>query len=86
MSKTAMIRARIEPSLKDEVEKLFQRLGLTATSAINLFYRQVKLSKGLPFDVKVPNKTTRKTFEKTDKGADLTRYKNLEDMFKDVGM
>lgn len=82
MSKTAMIRARIEPSLKKEVEKLFHRLGLTATAAINLFYRQVKLIKGLPFQVKIPNKTTFKTFEKTDQGLDLIHYKNLKDMFR----
>jgi hypothetical protein len=39
MSKTATIRARIEPNLKEDVEKLFKKMGLTTTEAINLFYR-----------------------------------------------
>ncbi|MFZ5806573.1 MAG: type II toxin-antitoxin system RelB/DinJ family antitoxin [Verrucomicrobiota bacterium] len=82
MAKSATIRARIEPSLKEEVEHLFNHLGLSVTSAINLFYRQVKLRKGLPFDVEILNAKTRKTFEKTDKGKELIRYKNLDQLSK----
>ena len=48
-----MIRARTEPDLKSDVEGIFQELGLSATEAINLFYRQVRLKKGLPFDVRM---------------------------------
>jgi DNA-damage-inducible protein J len=58
MAKTATVRARIEPLLKQDVEKLFKEMGLTTTEAINLFYRQVKLRNGLPFSVVIPNKTT----------------------------
>ncbi len=60
MAKNATIRARIEPELKAEVEKLFKELGLSTTEAINLFYRQVKLRNGLPFNVVIANKTTEK--------------------------
>ena len=73
MSKTGTIRARIEPELKRDVEKLFYQIGLTTSQALNLFYRQVKLRRGLPFDVVVPNKTTEKVFRDTDakKGVNL---------------
>jgi len=54
MQKSAMIRARIEPVLKNKAEKLLERLGLNATEAITLFYRQVLLQDGLPFEVIVP--------------------------------
>ena len=50
MAKTAMIRARVEPELKQEAEKVFTKLGLTATEAIRLFYRQTALHNGLPFE------------------------------------
>src|SRR3990172_9340101 len=53
MARTAMIRARPEPDMKSDVEGIFQELGLSATEAINLFYRQVRLKKGLPFDVRM---------------------------------
>ena len=54
MARTAMIRARVEPGLKESVDGLFHRLGLNATQAIELFYRQVQLQQGLPFEVKIP--------------------------------
>ncbi|NTU42229.1 MAG: type II toxin-antitoxin system RelB/DinJ family antitoxin [Nitrospirales bacterium] len=86
MARTAMIRARTEPSLKQEVEDIFKNLGISSTEAINLFYAQVKLNKGLPFPVKIPNETTVETFEKTDRGEDLTRCKDASDMFKKLGI
>ena len=86
MSKTSTVRARIEPDLKRRVENLFQRLGLSATEAITLFYRQVDLRKGLPFDVVIPNETTRKTIEDTDAGRNLILCKDADDMFKKLGI
>ena len=44
MSKTAMVRARLEPDLKDYAEGIFHRLGLNATQAITMFYRQAPYS------------------------------------------
>ena len=58
MAKTAMIRARVEPELKQEAEKVFAKLGLTATEAIRLFYRQTALHNGLPFELRIPNEET----------------------------
>ena len=86
MAKTAMVRARIEPILKDRAEQIFQSLGLSATQAITLFYRQVELSKGLPFKVVIPNRTTRKTFEDTDADRNLIMCKDTDDMFQKLGI
>ncbi|WP_373691153.1 type II toxin-antitoxin system RelB/DinJ family antitoxin, partial [Endozoicomonas sp. SESOKO3] len=43
-----MIRARIEPDVKEHAEAIFKKLGLNATDAITLFYKQVGLCNGLP--------------------------------------
>ena len=86
MNKTAMVRARVQPGLKEKAEKVFRKLGLSATQAITLFYRQVELRKGLPFDVVVPNATTRRTFDDTDAGRNLIVCKDAEDMFKKLGI
>ncbi len=59
MSKSAMIRARMEPQLKKEAEDVLAEVGLSPTEAIRLFYRQVSLHKGLPFEVRVPTAATR---------------------------
>jgi len=84
MSKTATVRARIDPELKAEVDKLLSCLGLSTTEAINLFYNQIRLRQGLPFAVEIPNETTRKTFESTDQGKDLNSYDNLEQLFESL--
>jgi DNA-damage-inducible protein J len=84
MAKTAMIRARTEPDLKAEVDSIFQELGLSASEAINLFYYQVKLRRGLPFDIKLPNKRTLETFEKTDEGKELNVYESIDDFFDKI--
>ncbi len=86
MAKTATIRARIEPALKEDVEKLFNKIGLTTTEAINLFYQQVKLRNGLPFSVVIPNKTTEKVFKDTDAKRNLIRCENADDMFDKLGI
>jgi DNA-damage-inducible protein J len=84
MAKTATIHARTEPELKMKAEAILKKLGMNYTEAINLFLRQVTLRKGLPFDVKIPNRITRETFEKTDRGEDLKSYDSIDDMFKDL--
>jgi DNA-damage-inducible protein J len=81
MPKSAMIRARIDPTLKEETDFIFQRLGLTTTQAITLFYQQVNLHQGLPFEVRIPNETTRRTFEDTDAGKNVIGCQNIDDMF-----
>lgn len=86
MGKTSTIRARIEPELKEKAEHIFHQLGLTTTQAITLFYRQVELRKGLPFDVALPNDVTRRTFEDTDSGRNLTICDSVDDMFEKLGI
>ncbi len=82
MNRTATIRARVEPGLKDDVEKLLHRLGVTTTEAITMFYSQIRLRQGFPFPVEVPNATTRKTFEATDRGEDINTFDSLDKMFE----
>ena len=86
MSKSAMVRARLEPGLKEHAEDVFQKLGISVTQAITMFYKQVELREGLPFEVAIPKKATLKTFESTDKGKDLIICKDAEDMFEKLGI
>ncbi len=86
MSKSAMVRARLEPDLKDHVETIFHDLGLNATQAITMFYKQVELRNGLPFDVVIPTTTTKRTFKATDEERDLVICKDADDMFDKLGI
>ena len=54
MAKTANLYARIEPDIKEQAEKILTALGIPASNAITMFYKQIILQGGLPFEVKLP--------------------------------
>ena len=84
--KNSTVHARINTDLKKGVERVFNRLGLTMSEAIILYLSQVKLTNGIPFAIKIPNKTTLKIFEETDKNRNVARVKNIHEIFeKKVG-
>ena len=82
MARTAMINARTERELKEEVEGILKSLGLSTTEAINIFFRQVKLRRGLPFPVEIPNDETMAVFRESEAGKGLTECNDADDMFK----
>ena len=68
MAKTLIVQARIEPDLKRDAESVLKSVGLTPTQAISLFYRQIKLQQGLPFQVRIPNSVTMMAIEAVEHG------------------
>ncbi len=82
MPSTATVKVKIEPELKNEVEKIFQKLGLTPMEAINLFYRMVKLEKTLPFEAKIPNDETLQAIEDAEKRKNLTECDDINDLMR----
>lgn len=54
MAKSANLYARIEPDLKEQAETILTALGIPASNAITMFYKQIILQNGLPFEVKLP--------------------------------
>lgn len=83
MSKAATINARIEPALKMQAETIFHKVGLSAAEAIRIFYSQVCLQNGLPFDVKIPNKKTRDAIEELESGNGQ-RFKSMKDVWDSI--
>jgi len=54
MANTATVYARIEPELKKEAEGIISQLGLTPSAVVQMLYSQIKLTNGIPFEVKMP--------------------------------
>ena len=54
-AKSANLYARIEPDVKEKAENILATLGIPASNAINMFYKQIILQRGLPFEVKIPS-------------------------------
>jgi DNA-damage-inducible protein J len=82
MSKTETIRARVDGKLKARAEAVLAKLGLNASEAIRLFYSQVAMRQGLPFEVSIPNAATRRALKDADAGKNLTRYDSFDDFTK----
>lgn len=53
-AKSANLYARIEPDVKEQAEAILSALGIPASNAINMFYKQIILQRGLPFTVRLP--------------------------------
>ena len=90
MSKTAMIRARVEPDLKEEAEAVLKELGLSATDLITMTYRQLVMRRALPFEAKIPNAETIAALEESDRDYAAGRLKQysgenaVREMFDDI--
>ena len=94
MAKSANLYARIEPELKEQAENILTALGIPASNAITMFYRQIVLQNGLPFEVKLPEHpldvtrmTTAQLDAELEKGyADVSagRTVPMEQAFADI--
>lgn len=80
MAKSANLYARIEPDLKEQAESILAALGIPASNAITMFYKQIILQKGLPFDVKLPVSSILDADILTDTQMDAELEKGYTDM------
>ena len=71
--KTAIINARIKPELKGDVEKILSQLGITTTQAITMFFEQIRINKGIPFQLKIPNDETTLAMEDARANQNIER-------------
>lgn len=56
MANTSVIYARIDTGLKENAENILQQLGISPSSAIQMFYSQIVLTRGMPLDLHLPVK------------------------------
>ncbi len=56
MANRATVYARIEPKLKEDVDKILNNLGVTPSSLIQMLYSQIKLTNSIPFEIKCQEK------------------------------
>ncbi|HJV32241.1 MAG TPA: type II toxin-antitoxin system RelB/DinJ family antitoxin [Bacillales bacterium] len=53
-AKTANILARVEPEIKEKAEAIMSQLGVPASVVINMLYKQIIMTKSIPFPLSVP--------------------------------
>ena len=80
MAKTANLYARIEPDVKEQAESILAALGIPVSNAINMFYKQIILNRGLPFEVKIPTAKSVNVAELTEAELNAELEKGYADM------
>ena len=83
MRKSDTISVRIEPELKENVEKILAQCGLKTSDAIKMFFKQIEMYRGLPFDVRIPeqyNDETKAAIQEALKLAKDPHAKNFDSM------
>ena len=56
MQRTTNVFARVEPEIKAQAEQVLNQLGISMSNAIGLFLRQIIMQRGIPFEMKLPNR------------------------------
>ena len=80
MAKTANLYARIEPEVKEQAESILSALGIPVSNAINMFYKQIILQRGIPFDMKLPQTKILNLNEMTAQEFDTALDEGYQDM------
>jgi len=70
---------KLDPTVKQEAQKIFNELGLSLCEAVNLFLNQVRLRKGIPFDIEIPNEETQTVMRDVLEGKNLEPF-SLDDL------
>ncbi len=78
--KTANLTARIEPGLKANAEAILSKLGLSASSAISMFYNQIVLRNGIPFSVTLPDETRASVSTMSEEALNTELEKGYQDL------
>ena len=52
--KTANVLARVEPEVKEQAESIMNMLGIPASTVINMLYKQIIMTRSIPFPLTVP--------------------------------
>ena len=82
MALDATVRARVDSQLKKDVEEILSDIGLSTSQAITIFLKGVKREKGIPFDLKIPNKKTLEAMQEAKDGVGETV--SFEDFIKET--
>lgn len=80
MEKTATLNLRVSPVLKEQTESILQRLGIPMSTAIDMYFRQITLTGGIPFEIKLPKSVPVAASSLTKEQFDAELKKGMDDI------
>lgn len=54
MEKSTTLNVRVNPLIKQQAEEVLKQLGVPMATAVDMFLRQITLTRGIPFDISLP--------------------------------
>jgi hypothetical protein len=84
MQEQELINISVESNIKMMAEAIFEQLGMTKSEAIELFYRQVALTKDIYFIEKNLNRETIEAIETVENSEDLTSYSSFAQLRQEL--
>jgi DNA-damage-inducible protein J len=81
---TTTVQARIDVESKEKAKKILDFLGLSMSQAITLYFRQIILRRGIPFEIEIPNELTAKVLADSGKGRGLHKAVSVDELFEEL--
>jgi DNA-damage-inducible protein J len=85
MATTTMVHVRVDEKIKTKATKALSAMGISVSDAVRILLVRVAAEQALPFEVKVPNKTTLKAMRDADQGQGA-RFPSTSKLFKHLGI
>jgi DNA-damage-inducible protein J len=79
--RTAELKVRIEPELKEEIKKICKEIGLSVSDAVNILLRRMQSKRGIEGDFLVPNAETIAAMEEDFSNKQGQGYSTVEELF-----
>ena len=80
MARTSNVFARVEPEIKEQAEQVLDQLGIPMSNAVSMFLRQIVLQRGIPFEMKLPERKSVAFGSLTKEQRDAELEKGMADI------
>ena len=83
MRNSSYVQARIDPRIKEEARNILDELGISMSEAIVVYLKQIILQRGIPFELKLPNKDTLQAVQQLEAGKGVT-FDSVDKLIEDL--
>ena len=84
--KTVNVTLRVDRELKEQADALFEDMGLSLNTACRMFLKRAVEEQRIPFEVRRPDRKTRKAIADAEQGKDVSKsFDTVEDLMEDLG-
>jgi DNA-damage-inducible protein J len=91
MARTATMHIRVDEDVKNSATEVVEQLGLSLSSAVNIYLNQIAIRREIPFRVSTCPQLNDETISALEEGEGIAtgrvaakRYKTVDDLFADL--